>query len=64
VRFLGQDKGQGPKVPKPLSAHLFFWPVEFSGWAKQSARLPIAPKKTAGPNRVFGPKGLFWGFWA
>ena len=57
----GQDKGHGPKAPKPLSAHRFLRPTNYSGWAKDSARLPIAPKKTAGPKREIPQNRLFNG---
>jgi len=57
----GQDKRLGPFWAKLLSAHLFFWPTPFWGWAKDSSRLPMALKKTAGPNSNIGPKPLLLG---
>ena len=60
--FLGQDKGHGPKSPKPLSAHLFLRPTQYSWWAKVFAQVAIAPRKSAGPKRKNGQKRLFWGF--
>jgi len=59
--FAGQDKGQGPKRPKPLSAHRFFWPTHYSWWAKDSARLPLLHKKSAGPKRDLAKNGSFTG---
>jgi len=45
-----QDKRLGPFRAKLLSAHLFFWPAPFMGWAKEMTGLPLAPQETAGPN--------------
>ena len=45
-----QDKRLGPFRAKPLSAHLFFWPAPFMGWAKEMAESPLGPQETAGPN--------------
>ena len=45
-----QDKRLGPFRAKLLSAHLFFWPAPFMGWAKEMAGSPLLPQETAGPN--------------
>ena len=39
--FLGQDKGRGPKWPKPLSAHLFSRDARGLGWDAVLALCPI-----------------------
>jgi len=49
VIFVGQDKGHGPKLANPLSAHRFFWPTKYSWWDTESAGFPMPPKKSAGP---------------
>ena len=59
----GQDKGQGPKAPKPLSAHLFLRPTQNSWWAIDSSGLPIGLENLAGPKCKMRPKRLIWGFW-
>lgn len=59
--FLGQDKGHGPKWPKPLSAHLFLRDVARRSWDAQYARLPIAPWVRAGTQPVLGVFGCYSG---
>ena len=46
--FLGQDKGRGPKWPKPLPAHLFLRDARVVGWDAQSPRSLMAYKEKAG----------------
>ena len=46
--FLGQDKGRGPKGPKPLSAHLFSRDARGAARDVDSAQSPITPKEKAG----------------
>ena len=53
-----QDKRLGPFRAKPLSAHLFFWPAPFMGWAKEMAGSPLGPRETAGPNGELAHLGL------
>ena len=48
MNLRGQDKGRGPKWPKPLSAHLFSRDARGLGRDVDSARSPIGPKKKAG----------------
>ena len=50
VIFVGQDKGHGPKLANPLSAHRFFWPTKYSWWDTESAGFPMPPEKNAGPR--------------
>ena len=48
MNLRGQDKGRGPKWPKPLSAHLFSRDARGPARDVDSARSPIGPKKMAG----------------
>ena len=59
----GQDKGLGPKDPKPLSAHLFLRPTKYTWWATDSVILPIGLENLAGPKREMPQKRPFWGFY-
>ena len=47
--FLGQDKGRGPKWPKPLSAHLFSRDARGLGW---DAILALCAKKANEKIRI------------
>ena len=55
----GQDKGRGPKWPKPLSAHLFSRDARGFGRDVDSARSPIGPKKKAGTRTDWAYYGAF-----
>ena len=48
MNLRGQDKGRGPKWPKPLSAHLFSRDARGPARDVDSAQSPIEPKKKAG----------------
>lgn len=48
MNLRGQDKGRGPKWPKPLSAHLFSRDARGLGRDVDSSRSPIGPEKKAG----------------
>ena len=59
--FLGQDKGRGPKWPKPLPAHLFLRDARVMGWDAKSAHSPIAYRKKAGTWMIWALIRLLWG---
>ena len=48
MNLRGQDKGRGPKWPKPLSAHLFLRDARGRARDVDSPRSPIRPEKKAG----------------
>jgi len=60
VRFRGQDKGRGPKWPKPLSAHLFLRDARGLPWDVDSPRSPMAPKQKAGTRPEIALKHGFF----
>ena len=60
MRFRGQDKGRGPKWPKPLSAHRFSRDARESGWDVDSPQSPIAPKEKAGTWTKIGNLGVIF----
>ena len=48
MNLRGQDKGRGPKWPKPLSAHLFSRDARGLGWDVDFTQSPIGLGKKAG----------------
>ncbi len=50
----GQDKGHGPKWPKPLSAHHFLRDVTRKAWDADSAVFSSIMGAVAGTQAVFG----------
>lgn len=59
--FLGQDKGRGPKWPKPLPAHLFLRDARVVGWDAQSPRSLMPYREKAGTWMIWAQIWCFRG---